>query len=279
MMSLPDIIAHTRALGPLPPTAVRLAGVVSRPDHTIEEVVEVIRYDQALTVEVLRAANSALSASTRKIATLREAVMRLGGARILEQLLARHLTKTIAAPLAGYGYAESELWRHSIAAAAAAEALSVLAKTPVTGLAFTAALLHDVGKLLLERSAPAEAMDRLWRIVGQQQLSCSQAEAEVFGYTHAEVGGALVAAWGLPQALVDAIGNHHAVKGCDDPLTNSVIVANLVARAIGAGIGHEGMSVRVDDRLGERMGLTRELFEKICATTALKVKEIQALYE
>jgi putative nucleotidyltransferase with HDIG domain len=279
MITLDQVIRDTRDLPPLPPTALRLARALASKSYSVDECAEIIRYDEALTLEVLRYANSAFSGPARPIAEIREAVIRLGGGRILSELLARHLQPTMSAALEAYGYAEKDLWRHSVASASAAEVLSGLAPAPLSGLVFTAALLHDIGKLLLARAAPKALMVNVWVQVAREGLSCERAERLVLGFSHAEAGAALAAAWEMPECIVHGIRFHHGGEEADfDPLTDCVMAANITARSIGEGVGHEGMSTGLDERVAKRMGLTRDMFERVCAQTAVRVREVIAFF-
>jgi len=261
-------------LSPLPQTAVRLASFMSAADWTLEGCVDIIKYDQALTAGVLRYANAASEGVRREISEVREAVVRLGGGRILEDILRRHLRRDCNVALPGYGYDERDLWRHSVAAAIAAETLSAELSLPIEGLAFSAALLHDIGKLMLARAAPRHDMEALWARVSAGGCSCERAEWEVLGVTHAEIGAEIIAAWGLPQSIVVSVGGHHAISDPADLMTDCVMVANVVARSIGEGIGHEGMNIAADAQVGKRIGLSKEKFELICSRTRARFLEV-----
>jgi putative nucleotidyltransferase with HDIG domain len=278
MITLDRIVERINELAPLPPTAMRLAGLLASPGWSIEECVETIRYDQALTAEILRYVNSAYSGALREITSIKDAVVRLGGGRILEEILARHLRQNLAAPLPAYGYSERDLWRHSVAAAAAAEALGAYAPTPMAGLAFTAALLHDIGKLVLARLAPSEAMEAVWKMASDGRATCEKAEKTLLGFSHAEVGAAMIDAWKLPAAIAAAVKNHHAESDPADPMTDCVMAANLVARSIGEGIGNEGMCVGGDAQVAKRLGLTKDKFELVCAKTKIRVEDVLAAF-
>jgi putative nucleotidyltransferase with HDIG domain len=279
MITLELITGLVRELSPLPQTAAHLAALLANKNWTVDACVDIIRYDQALTADVLKYANSAFAAANRKISDIRDAVIRLGGGRILEDLLARHLHRDFTVALPAYGYDERDLWRHSVAAAIAAESLSAYAGVPVDGLAFTAALLHDIGKLMLARVAPRDDMEAVWKRVTGTRCSCEQAEKEVLGVTHAECGAAVIAAWGLPGGIVVGVKNHHASNDPADPMTDCVMVANVVARSIGEGIGHEGMNIGGDALVGKRLGLTKEKFEQLCARTRFRFQEVVGAFQ
>jgi putative nucleotidyltransferase with HDIG domain len=227
---------------------------------------------------VLREANSVGSASRRVISTIKDAAIRIGGARVLSHCLASVLRSKLAAPLPGYGYGEHELWRHSVAAAIAAEELGLCASMSARGMEFTASLLHDIGKLVIGRSAPEDAMRSLWDGVIKNNLTCEQAEVAVFGFSHAAVGAEIIKAWGLPDEIEEAVRSHHACPLPAKPCADIVVIANIIAHTMGEGLGHEGMSLSVDETVSQRIGFKREEFERICARTAEKFSRTIALY-
>lgn len=281
MIDMSLISGAIGALAPLPPTASRLAGVVADPKSAIDDVVEVLRFDQAITLDILRYANSAMSGSSRSITTLRDAVIRLGGARILEQIVGRHIKGAMNNALPGYGYDENDLWRHSVAAAVAAEVICAQSNKRGAGASFTAALLHDIGKLILGRLAPPDDMANVWKLLLTPELcqSCEQAERQVLGYSHAQIGAHVAELWQLPEPIVNAIRDHHGVFTHEDQITDTVKIANITARTIGQGIGNEGMQLAVDSLLAERNNISREMFEKICVESATRLGSVLKMFE
>jgi putative nucleotidyltransferase with HDIG domain len=279
MMELSYMVEKSRDLAALPSSVVKLAAVIADPQSAIGDVAEAIRFDQALTASVLREANSVASASRRTISTVKDAVVRLGGARILSHCIATALKNRFVEALPGYGYAEQDLWRHSVAAAVAAEELGAAVKTTDHGLAFTAALLHDIGKLIMGRMAPAADMQSVWDSVKRDNLTCERAETEVFGFSHAILGAEMVKEWALPEPIELAVRHHHAAAVASEPCTDSVVIANIVAHAIGVGLGYEGMGVTVDDAVAQRLDLTHQAFEKLCANTAYTYQNVTDMFE
>jgi len=281
MITILEIMKSVGELTPLPSTAPRIAQVISDVNSTVDDVATVLQYDQALTLDILKYANSAMSASSRTIATVKDAVVRLGGARVLERVVARHVKGVMHAPLASYGYSERDLWRHSVAAAVAAEQLGALTKSARAGLSFTAALLHDIGKLILCRCAPADDLKKIFCMVFDEplKLTTEQAEKRALGFSHADVGAEIASSWKLPEPIVSAIRNHHSLDNLGEPVTDAVKVANIVARTIGEGIGNEGMSLAVDSELAHRVGLTRDQFEGICMNSSRKLSSVLSMFE
>jgi HD-like signal output (HDOD) protein len=256
MTNLKSMVEKSRDLGPLPASVLRLASVIADPQSDIVDIVEAIRFDQALTASILREANSAGSASRRVITSIKDAAIRIGSARILSHCMASVLRSRLTTPLPGYGYGEQDLWRHSVASAIAAEELSYRAPTSGRGMEFTA----------------------VWEGVGKSNLTCEQAETAVFGFSHAAVGAEVIMTWGLPADIEAAVRYHHACPSPSQPCTDIVMVSNIIAHTMGEGLGHEGMSLTVDEEVSGRMGIKREEFERICARTADNFGRTLTLY-
>lgn len=278
-MELHELTQKARDLAPLQPTTVRLAAVLSDPESAIDDIVEVIQYDQAVTAEVLRSANAAHSAANREICDIRDAVIRMGGARILARLVGGHIRKTCQVALPAFGYSENELWRHSVASAAASEIIGGLLPRQVPPGVFTAALLHDIGKLLMARFAPESECGKIWETVRERECSCEQAERIVFGFSHADIGAEIISEWRLPLEVSEAIRYHHRPTMTDSIMMDCVVLSNTVARCIGVGLGFEGMGFVVDENLAGRLELTRERFERICAHTVERYANILMQFE
>ena len=149
MLDQSALVRAAYALDPLPASVSRLATLVARENWTVKEAEEVIALDQALTVKLLRLANSAAGASRIEIATVGDALVRMGVGVVLSMATGSSVQRLIRVGLPEYGLSEGDLWRHSVAAALASEAAARVCQTVVPPESFTAALLHDIGKLVL----------------------------------------------------------------------------------------------------------------------------------
>ena len=281
MITLEQVMEHASTLAPLPQTACKLAAIVADDCSSIDQIAGVIEYDQVLTADVLRFANSVASASHRRIETVRTAVIRMGAARILERLVAGHVQQTMRQPIAGYGFQGDELWRHSVAAAVVAESLGshTDTDTPVAGISFTAALLHDIGKLVIGKCIGNRELKALLSLVDNERREAfEQAEKQLLGYSHAQIGAQICSVWNLPERIVTAIRDHHGEEETEDPVTDSVRLSNLTAKFIGEGIGHEGMALVVDTSCVRRFGFSKESFEAFCANARCRFNEVIEAY-
>jgi putative nucleotidyltransferase with HDIG domain len=265
-------------LDPLPVTLQRLVRALNDENTGPLQVGELVQYDPAVAAGVLRFANSAAYGGWSRSETIPDAVVRLGKAKILDIVLGDHLKKLrFAAPL--YQLAEDELWLHSAAASLAVKAL--MKERPRAGIPETAtiaALVHDIGKLVMVRYLQAD-VSAIIALRDQKQIAFVEAERELFGCDHAEVGGEMARRWGFPDDIQTAIARHHDMPLAEStPTLDAVVLANLAAKTVGTGLGAEGMDIRLDDRCQRRLKLDFAGFSRVCVQTMVWLKELKASY-
>jgi putative nucleotidyltransferase with HDIG domain len=190
-----------------------------------------IGQDPVLSARVLKIVNSPFYGVAGRVASLQEAVMVLGFSSVRRLALAVSLNGSF--PMHSAGNADPRrLWRHSFCVALCAQALARLVRIdPET--AFTAGLLHDIGRIALVAAEPARFSAAL--AVRNQYRDLSAAEQSVFGYNHAEFGARLLERWHLPKPLLRAVAFHHAPDTAPtDALTDLVSLADHMAHAVSA---------------------------------------------
>jgi putative nucleotidyltransferase with HDIG domain len=234
MIDLDALTTAAEALEPLPASVTRLA-VLATGDAQLDAVVEVVQFDQALTAALLATANSSWSASRTRITTVRDAVLRLGTGPVLSLALGASVRNRMHRAVPEYGLAEGELWEHSVAALLAAELLGRRAPVKPPVETATAALLHDVGKLVMARFLDDDLLQSLHR-AAEEGIGRRRAEVDVLGVNHAELGALVAQTWRLPPSLVRGIGYHHDPRLGGELICFAVHLADVVAKAVGAGL-------------------------------------------
>lgn len=272
-----DIITRIRTLPPLPDTVHRLLSVVGDPSSSLPQIVDTIRYDQVLTADVLRLCNSAYFGLSRTIESLDDAVRLLGTVKVLQLVVAAHARTTLNAPQTGYGLAPGMLWRHSIGVALGAQRLARQMRLSQSGVLFTAGLLHDIGKVVLNEFVANEYVEISRRVV-EDHTTFVEAEQDVLGFTHPEVGARLAESWSLPETIVRSIRYHHAPDGPEtpDPLVDAIHLADSVCISLGIGGGDDGLSYRVNPDVLARRKLMQSDLEAIGAEVVAELKSLQA---
>jgi putative nucleotidyltransferase with HDIG domain len=266
-------------LAPMSNSVHRLAKLVSDPDTPVADITRVVELDEALTSNLLRWANSAWSRSQNPVHTVREAVIRVGAGNILKMTVGEKVRRSLGQASPAYALDEHQLWRHSVAAALAAESLHLFTDHPVSGAAFTAALVHDIGKLVLGRHLDAEALREIRRLMDEEKLTYIEAEFRVLGTDHAKVGGLVARHWQFPETLVRAIELHHDPDASPDPVLDTVHVANLVAKLIGEGLGSEELNLRASSEAPRRLGLSSSGLESLCAQVQTELDRAESAWK
>jgi putative nucleotidyltransferase with HDIG domain len=210
---------------PLPASVTRLAAVVGEDDPSTAAVAEVLRQDPALVAAVLREANSAASAARDEIATIEAATTRLGLARVLAVAVMSSVADELGTSLPPYGAAAGVLYRHSVAASHVAEIVRGQATIALGAEVVTAALLHDLGTIVLADVVERSALDAARLHHGE----LTSAERELADLDHAEIGALLAQSWRLPDPVVQAIAGHHRPSTSDEPLAAAVLLADAIS--------------------------------------------------
>jgi len=274
-----EVIEKIGTLPPLPDTAVKLVQVVNDPRSTVDDIVETIRYDQAVTGEVLRLCNSAYFGLSRRMTSLNDAMLCLGTVKVLQLVMSVHTSNLLAREQRGYGMDPGVLWKHSVAVALAAAQFAGLLRQASSSLAFTAGLLHDIGKVILNDYV-AEEFAQIAQKVAEEGASFLEAEQQVLGFSHQEIGGMIAERWNLPENLVLSIRHHHVPGALDPPneLVDIVHLADCTCLLFGLGIGADGLCYRADSAVLSRYNLHEPDLEKIGVQILMDVKRVETLF-
>jgi putative nucleotidyltransferase with HDIG domain len=203
-------------LPPFPPLALKIMRMVSRKDVSMKQLGDLISADQAFSTQILMIANSPLYAPSREITSILQATTLLG----LERMKGLAVTVGVRAYLGDWFSLASlrACWRHSIACALISEKLAAAGHMD-KDTAYTAGLIHDIGRLGLAALQPQPYAKFL---EGTAQTPCDvlHCEREMFGLDHCEAGKHLIEAWNLPESLSEVVSRHHEPRhwGEDDPL-------------------------------------------------------------
>ncbi len=218
------------ALPTLPLVASRLLDAVTRSETTSAEVARILSLDPALTARTLRLANSDFYGFPRRVGTADLAVVVLGPNTIRDLALSASVFQTLGRSDA----AMEALWNHSLACGVAARALAERVGYRLSGEAYAAGLLHDIGKIVFHQTDAAR-FQAVVAMVQEQGESMEEAERGLFGSTHPEIGAELAERWGLPADLVEAIAFHPRPEAAtrNPELTALVHVAHSLTERAG----------------------------------------------
>jgi HD-like signal output (HDOD) protein len=279
-MSIPEqILAGISRLEPLPMTVQKLILMLDDEEVNLTELSRIIEYDGAITSNVLRVANSAAFGGLSYIHQTRDAVVRLGTATLLDILLIGHLRSLrVAAP--HYSLSEDDLWLHGATASLAAKAVIKEARRMrVSQMATIAALVHDIGKLIMVRYLRADVPSH-HEICQEQNITLVQAERQLLGCDHAEVGSVMGRKWSFPEPIIQAIEFHHQVPVPEGmPILDAVIIADETAKLVAADLEVDGnyLGPAVADSC-RRLTIDADGFQRIYANTATWLSSLKHSY-
>ncbi|MCK5507188.1 MAG: HDOD domain-containing protein, partial [Desulfobacterales bacterium] len=202
-----NILAKVKSFPSMPGAAEKLLKLLDKPDTTAVQIEQILRYDPGLTANLLKLTNSVYFGLPCKVGSVSQAVVLLGWKKLIQLVMASCVNAIMGKPVPGYDLSAGELWRHSIAVSVAAEDLAKELKISAPENIFTAALLHDVGKLVLG-SFVKEELEEI-EIEASRGISFEIAEHMVLGTNHAEIGAQILKNWSFPPELVNAVRWHH----------------------------------------------------------------------
>ena len=273
-----EIASLLKAFPSMPGAAVKLLALIDDPDVSAAQIEEILRHDPGLTANVLKLANSAYFGIPSKVGSIKQAVLNLGFKRLVQMVIASCVSAVMDKSVPGYDLSPGELWRHSIAVTVAAEGLATELKIETAEEIFTAALLHDVGKLVLGEFVENE-FNKIESAL-TNGISFEDAENLVLGTNHADIGAQILTQWNLPSATVNAVRWHHNPESSDrkDLMLDIVHIANVLCLMIGIGVGRDGLQYQPSTEVTGRLGLESYHLEKVASKTLQWANEISEVF-
>lgn len=256
-ISLEKIVSEVEDLPALPQVTIQVMKIADDPKATAQDMNNAIIQDQALTAKVLKLANSAYYGFSRKVSTVTEATVMLGFKAVKSIVLAASVSGMMSREVTGYALAPGELWQHSLACAIACRMIARKVKYPVPDIAYTAGLLHDIGKVILNHHVEGVYHEVVEKIEAGN-TSFYDTEVEILGFSHADVGAKVAAKWNLPEELAEAIAHHHdPEKAVVNPkLTAIVHTADALCMMLGIGLGIDGLYYPLSEAAMKTINLT-----------------------
>lgn len=230
-LSDPAVQAAIGEIGKLPALPKLYWSLVSElddPEADSKSISRIIEQDVAMTARVLQLANSAYFSPGRQLRHIREAVTYLGLLPLQSMVLAMEMFHAMSDFASPAGFSLTELQNHSLRTAQIASGLVKDAEERQT--AFSAGMLHDIGKLVLALGLPDRHVEVKVRAAVHNESNI-EAEFGVLGCTHAEIGAHMLSVWGLPTEVIEAVAFHHA-PGLLLPARFGVVGAVHVANAL-----------------------------------------------
>jgi putative nucleotidyltransferase with HDIG domain len=234
--SIRSAIGSIRGLPSVPALYMAITRALENPETNMKDLAKLVEGDMAISAKMLQLVNSAFFGVPQRLTSVHQALSYLGANMIKRVLLSVETFSSFDKAKVDPVFSMDELQKHSYRVAAVAAQL--VKGEPKSGDAFTAGILHDVGKLILAIYLPSH-LQKAQERANERQIPLFVAEHELFGVTHAEVGAYLLGLWGLPYAVVEAVAHHHAPSRVEHTEFD-VVDAIYVAQALISEIRHQG---------------------------------------
>ncbi len=259
------ILKSIQTLPPFPATIQKVMALASDPDSSLTELVSVVRLDQAITANILRICNSAYFGLRRPVDNVSDAIMYMGKKNVLRAVMTAGLARYFRTQK-GYDVKGGDLWEHAVAVALMAQICSAKLSRPDDPRLFTAGILHDIGKMVLGEFVH-ESWQKIQELVEKQRYSFLEAEAEVIGVNHADLGGEIALIWKFPDEILRAIAFHHRpdLLSSNDTVPWIVYLTNQVCHIMGIGVGTDALSYRAVGNVAGRLNLKQRDLEDMMA--------------
>ena len=274
-LTLDDVVGRLHDLPSLPAVVMELLTSIDQEDVDISVLAKKVSHDQALTAKTLRLANSSAYGLQVKVTTIQQAITFLGFQTTRNLITAAAVTGCFAEGQCA-GFNDKAFWRHSIATAACARVLARRMRFN-QDYAFTAGLLHDIGRLVLVTTYPERYAEVIaWRAAHDCELL--EAERAVLGVDHVVAGVALAEHWNFSDTMRLAIAHHHDPEAPGAGFLATIIhVANAIVHALDIAGEEDDLVPPVSSVAWTALGLNEEAYLHVFRETELQFEEISTV--
>ncbi len=241
--ALSEIQRAIESIRPIPQVALKVLRIIEDGSYDIDKVSEEVKKDQVISARTIQLCNSAMFTKRRDVVSLDHALVFLGQEPFIKLVISAAVQSYYSQSGNGYSLCKGGLYHHAVGTAMVAEKIAGMTEKVIPGVAYTAGLLHDIGKVVLDQYITG-AYPMLYREFQDRQSEMIDVETRVLGMDHTRVGELLAQKWSLPTALTDAIRFHHRPEesGNNQPLTTTVYLADLLMSRFHPGLELERMS-------------------------------------
>lgn len=255
-----------------------LLTLLKDPDADYEQLAKIIRNDPGVTMNILRVANSTYFSGSERIDSLRKAFVRLGSRHLFQIIIAQGVASKLAESFSGYELQPRELLRHSVGVAITTEHFARFLNMKTMETLFTAGLLHDMGKVILDPFI-RERHGEIQELIKDKTLAFDEIELQVLGMTHAQAGALLMEKWLFPDAVIEMVACHHRPESAEQHPLECLMVhlADTLLYSQGVGDGIDGFRYPVDNDAADRLGLRARDVEQMASSLLDQLNELEKM--
>ncbi len=233
LKELDEYLDEINNVPPLKPVPSKILSLLKNQNIDIKKLAGLIKKDPSLTANILKYANSSFFGFKQKVNSIQQIISLIGIREIKKLTLIYAVKSRISKDLTGYGISSSQLWKHSISTAIGAQFLAQLKGIFPSDNAFTAGILVDLGKIVLNDFIIKKGLNLFENIKDKNSFSLHKIEKELLGITHSEIAAILLDRWDFPEDIVISINFHHSPSHAPKyrELTSVIHLSDLVSTA------------------------------------------------
>jgi putative nucleotidyltransferase with HDIG domain len=278
------IVSQIKKLPTLPTVANKVNNLIQDPTCTAIKLAEVLNKDQSLTTRVLRLVNSAFYSLSAEVSNVRHAIALLGFKTISQMVISICVFDVFKGKYAD-DFDRKGFWKHSIACAVLSKLIGEKCGYGKEDDCFTAGLLHDIGKVVLDQYLHDKMLEVLKR-TREKDISFVDAEQEVMGVNHTDIGCQVMTSWNIPNPVIVAVKHHHQKvedrNGSDcaqDLIVDIVRLSDVICKCEHIGYNGDTVEAELTDDLWERLSLDSGAIEKIITASVEEIEKASILMD
>ena len=245
-----QMMSRIEEIAPIPQVGLKILRLLDEGGHDFGPIISEIKQDQVISGRIIRDSNSVMLVRSRQVESVSEAVLVLGEQRIATIIMTECFDRFYGQCKQGYSICRGGLYHHAVGTASLAEKIALLTGKETPASAYTAGLVHDIGKVVLDQMI-TQALPFFYRQMEDSPRPLTEVEVETFGTDHTCTGSLLAGLWRFPHRMVHAIRHHHDLENTHSPdLTNMVYLADLLVSRFQTGYEYEAIDTKkLDDCL------------------------------
>ena len=281
---LEEIVDKVQKLPTLPSVANKITSLINDPTCTAIQLAEVINKDQSLTTRVLRLVNSAFYSLAAEVTNVKHGIALLGFKTISQMVISISVFDVFAGKY-GEEFDRRGFWIHSIGCGVISKIVAQRAKYHKEDDCFTAGLLHDIGKVVLDQYLHEDMIQVIQR-TREKEISFGDAEQEVLGLNHADIGGQVMKKWNIPLPVMVAVQHHHQVPEerngssfSQDLIVDIVRLSDVICKCENIGYTGDSTNPVLEEELWERLPFNNKSIDEVVQTSAEEIEKASILID
>ena len=262
--SMEQLEAAISKIKPIPQIALKLLRMIRNDLYSMDDLADEIKKDQIISAKIIKLCNSAYFMRKIVVDSIERALVVLGEKHLLQMVVSASMEDFFGNESSGYSLCKGGLFKHAVGTALICEKLASYNDKIKSDIAYTAGLLHDIGKIALDQFMD-KAYPLFYRRTQEKSETLVNVEKELFGLNHTEAGCKLGEMWELPERLIDVIKHHHRPEEAeyDIELNHLVYIADLLMSRFIVGQELERLDTDSFNSRLEKVGLKAEQFPKV----------------